>query len=142
MLAMRHLRQPKTLIELKDALESIALKRLIFEHMGDKLLLCGQCCVAMVANTTLQEAIIACAAGGATTIESLVDGLRLLDVECAVMPCDVNRLPYFCIVQSVGNDASHWMVKKGEALYDPEETTVKPFRIERVNGDKLICVAE
>jgi hypothetical protein len=117
---MMLIRQPTTLDELEQAVQSVALKRQIIRQGDGKLYLCGQCCVAMASGTSLDEAIIACGELGATTGQDLMNGLRLLGLNvkwCRMFA--TQRIPEHCIIRRRNSESSHWTYRYYDGLYDP-----------------------
>jgi hypothetical protein len=98
--------------------------RLVRQPNGSSL--CGQCCVAMVANVTLKEA---CAAVGhekkrGTTTPEIVAALRKLGVHCAdrlKRTAKHRTIPRRAIIATYSKRGSgHWMLAWDGEVFDPE----------------------
>jgi hypothetical protein len=131
--------QPNTIGELELAIESVALKRLLIDKANGKLLLCGQCCVAMVAETTLQEAIIACGQVGATMPADLMRALRIFQVSHKWRRYYVKRVPDQCLIHLTAERTSHWIHRYYDFVYNPAAkapSLIKDFDLQ--NASSLI----
>lgn len=90
--------------------------------------LCGQVCVAMVANVSLAEAVTACgtrtlrSSSVGTTTQEVMRGLRKLKVRFGeYRPFPERKLPNFAIAEVCDNKTQwgHWVVLKEGFVYDP-----------------------
>jgi hypothetical protein len=135
---VKHIAQPKTIEELDAALESTALKRVIVSKGGGDLWLCGQCCVAMLADTTLQEAIIACGQVGATATSDLMNGLWIFQIGSKWSAYNWRRVPELCMIRTVKGDKSHWTIRAADVVYDPLEQTPVSYDDKRHRGARTV----
>jgi len=74
----------------------------------------------MVADTTLQEAIIAVGHIGATTAEMLIDALALFSIKSNLREFEPSNVPPVCIIRSSESEiAAHWTLRCGDFEYNP-----------------------
>jgi hypothetical protein len=137
---MQHIPQPNTAEELEAVIESLALRRLIEMEAHGRLFLCGQCCIAMVASTTLQEAIIACGQIGATLGADLMRALRVFEISHKWRRFKPNRVPDECLIHLIGErDTSHWVYRYYDFIYNPAEKRPIPINsFDLSRADQLI----
>lgn len=118
-------------------IESTALKRVIVRQCGnDDLWLCGQACVAMLANVSLQEAIIACNQLGATSTNDLMNGLWVFQIDTRWQMFSPRKLRDICIIRCVTGDKSHWTVKAGDLEYNPSLTEARAFDVANLKSPR------
>lgn len=86
--------------------------------------LCGQTCVAMVANVSIEEAIEAVGKHGLTNTRHLINGLRRLGIDCdkKLLPVRRATFPPLCIAKVRFKDSwkFHWIVLHHGVRYDPQ----------------------
>jgi len=92
--------------------------------------LCGQACIAMIAEVSLDEACTAVGHGHSTTTKDIVQGLRRLGLSCTDRLVRVrhNQIPPYCIVKQPWFESSnwHWIVVWNEKLLDPDAAPERP----------------
>lgn len=98
--------------------------------------LCGQCCVAMVANVSLDKAIWACHKAytvHGTSSSQLINGLKILNIKHDKIKSKVSKnemFPDFAIL-GIGDKTNwgHWVVLYYGVVYDPGIGMPLPYRI-------------
>ncbi len=93
--------------------------------------LCGQACIAMIANISIGEAINLIGHSHGTHTKEIIQALKTLGI-----PCEVNRLtvrrgkdwPERAVVKIPHPEGSgwHWVVLDGFCVYDPQRTSLLP----------------
>lgn len=84
--------------------------------------MCGQACLAMVLNISIEEACVVVKTRGKTTTRMLVDGLRSMGMKIPdkrVLFRGFDRLPVVAILNGKHRDGSHWVVWADAQPYDP-----------------------
>ena len=96
--------------------------RQLFQPGGSKL--CGQTCVAMIADVSIEKAIELVGHGHRTRTKEIVKALRKAGVECKgglVKISSKNRLPETCLVNVLyDKNHRHWIVKNDGVFYNPD----------------------
>jgi hypothetical protein len=95
----------------------------LFQPENSKL--CGQTCIAMISNTTIEEAIVVVGHKKGTTTKELARAIRHYGYVCPerLMPIRNKELPYFCLCKIVRKNKKtggwHWILLKDGLFYDP-----------------------
>jgi hypothetical protein len=111
----------------------------IFQPPGSSL--CGQTCVAMIADITMEESIKAFGGKKACTrTKDIITALKKLGIDCGDPPLirmKGQELPDNCIVKLRFDDRknTHWTLWHKGQFYDPEEH-VAVFMKKYLNSNK------
>lgn len=87
-------------------------------------LTCGQACIAMLANISIEEAINKMGTDGSTEPIDIINGLRACGVKCGdsfVKITEENpNYPPICVLLVWFPSYGHWVVHYHGKFYDPE----------------------
>lgn len=92
--------------------------------------LCGQACIAMISNVSLDRAIEVVGHKSATRTKELVSALKTLGINCdsRLRICKRNMpiLPKRCIIamRNKSYKRGHWVVMWDGVMFDPEHDAV------------------
>ena len=83
--------------------------------------LCGQSCVAMITDMTLDESIEIFGSRGQTNTKQVINALRTrVSITAERLTRVKGPLPELCIVKILWeNKGSHWVIHKKGKIYDP-----------------------
>ena len=91
----------------------------------------------MIADVSLQEAIIACGQLGATKTNDLMNGLWIFQIQ-SKWSVFSRRLPEICLIRSVRGDTSHWTVKAADMEYNPALDEPNEFHVSNLVNPRTI----
>lgn len=85
--------------------------------------LCGQTCVAMVADIPLEQSVSVFGKRGCTTTKDVVNALRKIGFNCGdkLLLSKTNKKPDFCmcVLHYESLNQTHWSVWDGQQYVDP-----------------------
>ncbi len=96
--------------------------KLIYQPEGSSL--CGQACVAMLANVSLEKSVATFGKRGGTTTKEVVAALKALGVRCGneLLRTKNNAMTPVCIVKlhfDWDKIHTHWTIYNRGIFYDP-----------------------
>lgn len=112
--------------------------KVVFQEEGSSV--CGQCCVAMVADITLEKSIEIFGHSHATKAKELAAAFKKLEIESDIKLTRCKKyseLPNLCIIRirwNEGKNKSHWAVHYNGFIYDSAYGSYWPSGIEHLNG--------
>lgn len=96
---------------------------MIFMLQPENSCLCGQTCVAMIAEISLEESISVFGKRSSTTTKDVINALRKLGISCGdrLLSAKKHEKPDVCICVLHYKDfkQTHWCVWNGEWYLDP-----------------------
>lgn len=104
--------------------------RLVLQPEGSSL--CGQACVAMLADITLDQSITIFKRRGATTPKEVVSALHALGIKCGdkLLLARNHEMPPICMAKlhfAWDTAHTHWTVYNNGTFYDPAIGIVKEY---------------
>lgn len=85
---------------------------------------CGQACVAMLSNISIEEAIKKMGTDGPTEHADIINGLKVCGVKCGNEFIEITKenpkYPSVCVLLIWFPEYGHWVVYYHGKFYDPE----------------------